>query len=113
MYATCIPGSNVTAVQHLNKMLDTLQSCADKDEMITMEKICRHQALEERYMALEHEREMAKIRLAESRLRFQQDKLRVEAAAYGQPQNGGGDDNDNNDNKMRDNFEDIPNEDDM
>ncbi len=81
--------------------------------MIAMEKIRSHQALEERRMALEHEREMAKIRLAESRLRFQQEKLHVEAAAYGQPQNGGGDDNGNNDNEMHDNFEDIPNADDM
>ena len=103
----------MTAAQRLNKMLDTLQSRMDKDEMITMEKICSHQVLEERHMALEHEREMAKIRLAESRLRFQQDKLRVEAAAYGQPQNGGGDDNGNDDNEMCDNFKDIPNEDDM
>ncbi len=103
----------MTVAQRLNKMLDTLQSRADKDEMIAMEKIRSHQALEERHMALEHEREMAKIRLAESRLRSQQEKLRAEAAAYGQPQNGGGDDNGNNDNEMHDNFEDIPNEDDM
>ncbi len=103
----------MTAAQRLNKMLDTLQSRADKDKMIAMEKIRSHQVLEERRMALEHEREMAKIRLAESRLRFQQDKLRVEAAAYGQPQNGSGDNNGNDDNEMRDNFEDIPNEDDM
>ncbi len=73
-------------------MLDTLQSRAEQNEKIEMQRIKSNREVEEKRMALEHEREMAKIKLEEARLKLEQDKLRMRMGAqFGA---GGDDDTD-------------------
>ena len=72
-------------------MLDTLETHAEQNEKIKLQRIKSNCEVEEKRIALEHEREMAKIRLAEARLKLEEQKLKLHSEAQlGTHPNGAG-----------------------
>ncbi len=80
----------MTSSQRLAKMMDSFDKCAESEGSIQKMKIeCDHD-IEKMCLQMEHEREMAKIRVSESKLALEREKcalcceqLHVEAAALG------------------------------